>query len=67
MDTIEITNFTTFPGFGCGAYESVIIRFKASPVQLNLPTGTELGKNQKDMKNMKILFKIKTQMHKVDS
>ena len=43
MDTLEINNFTTFPGVGCGAYESVIIRFKASPVQHNLPTGTELG------------------------
>ena len=44
MNTIEMINFTTFPEFGCGAYESVIIRFKASPVQLNLPTGTEVGK-----------------------
>ena len=28
---------------GCGAYVSVLSRFKASTVQLNLPTGTELG------------------------
>ena len=47
--------FHYFPGIwlrslcvtGCGAYESVIIRIKASPVQLNLPTGTELGKKKK--------------------
>ena len=32
---------------GCSAYESVIIRFEASPVELNFPTGTELGKKQK--------------------
>ena len=45
------TGKNTIPGIwlrslcvtGCGAYESVIIRFKARPVQLNLPTGTELG------------------------
>ena len=33
---------------GCAAYESgvVIIRIKAISVQLNLPTGTELGNNR---------------------
>ena len=37
-------------GDGCGAYVLVITRFKASTVQLNLPTGTELG-NKKHTKN----------------
>ena len=38
-------------GDGCGAYVSVITRFKASTVQLNLPTGTELG-NKKTYKKL---------------
>ena len=50
MDILEISDFITFPGFGCAyvlggcaAYEAVITRFTAISLQLNLPTGTELG------------------------
>ena len=57
---------------GCGANESVIIWFKASPVQLNLPTGTELGNiifngkniDQDEFMSISITFDVKNSLCK---
>ena len=53
-------DFSTFTGDGCGAYVSVISRFKAISVQLNLPTGTELGNRNIQTNNFLIRGPIPT-------
>ena len=47
-------------GDGCGAHVSVISRFKAISVQLNLPTGTELGNRNIQTNNFLIRGPIPT-------